>query len=72
MLRKFADDYNSEKFQREKDYISGCGPYEFVEWVTGQRIKLKKKNNWWGDKLRSEENYLMGFIIYNYFKNLVH
>ena len=56
MLRKFADDYNSEKFQREKDYISGCGPYEFVEWVTGQRIKLKKKNNWWGDKLKSEEN----------------
>ena len=56
MLRKFADEYNSEKFQREKDYISGCGPYEFIEWVTGQRIKLKKKENWWGNQLKSEEN----------------
>ena len=56
MLREFAEEYNSEKFQREKEYISGCGPYEFVEWVTGQRIKLKKKENWWGDKLASKDN----------------
>ena len=47
-LQKFADDFNSAKFSRET--VVGCGPYEFVEWVTGQRIVLRKKENWWGDK----------------------
>ncbi len=51
-LGEFADDFNSEKRMREKQYISGSGPYSFEEWTTGQRIVLKKKKNWWGDQLR--------------------
>jgi len=47
-LAAFAREFNSEKFQREKGFVVGCGPYTFEKWVTGQRIVLKKKENWWG------------------------
>lgn len=48
---EFANDFNSEKYQRERGYVVGCGPYEFVSWTTGPRIILQKKKNWWGDNL---------------------
>lgn len=54
-LRQFAKDFNSEKYQREK--ISGSGAYEFVSWVTSERIILKKKANWWGEKYKSEKSF---------------
>jgi peptide/nickel transport system substrate-binding protein len=47
----FAKEFNSEKHQREKGGVVGCGPYQFDSWITGQRIILTKKANWWGDKL---------------------
>ena len=50
---KFAKDFNSEKYSREKEFVSGCGPYALDQWITGQRVILKKKANWWGDKLRN-------------------
>jgi len=50
-LLEFGRAFNSEKYQREKGFVVGCGPYEFEEWVTGQRVVLKKKDNWWGDQL---------------------
>ncbi|MFN8286955.1 MAG: ABC transporter substrate-binding protein [Chitinophagales bacterium] len=49
---KFADYFNSEKLAREHGFIVGCGPYEFDQWVTGQRITVKRKQNWWGDALK--------------------
>lgn len=52
----FANNFNSEKYQREKDYIKGSGPYEMVEWITGQKIVLKRKKNWWGDKVKENRN----------------
>lgn len=50
----FADSWNSEKHQREKAFIQGCGPYLLDEWQTGQKIVLKKKENWWGDKFANK------------------
>lgn len=57
-IQKFADQFNSEKFQREKEGIVGCGPYEFVEWKTGQNITLAKKKNWWGDKIKDVRDFI--------------
>lgn len=57
VMKEFATEYNSEKYQREKGFISGSGPYEFTEWVPGQRIVLSKKKNWWGEKYNSEYAY---------------
>ncbi len=50
-IKKFADNFNSEKYKREKENIVGCGPYTFDKWETNQRIIIKKKANWWGDAL---------------------
>lgn len=54
---EFATDFNSEKYQRDKEAIIGCGPYLVEEWQTGQKIVLKRKENWWGDQLKSEGMY---------------
>ncbi len=57
IMKEFATEYNSEKYQREKGFIGGSGPYEFGEWVTGQKIVLLKKKNWWGEKYNTEYAY---------------
>lgn len=56
-LIEFAEDYNSEKRQREKEFIEGSGPYRLYEWVTGQRVVLERKENWWGDKIAGTNCY---------------
>ncbi|MFN8309543.1 MAG: ABC transporter substrate-binding protein [Chitinophagales bacterium] len=71
-LKDFGNEYNSEKYQREKGYIVGCGPYEFSEWVTGQRIVLTKKKNWWGDQFAAKEESFQAFpqkLIYTIIKD---
>ncbi|MGB1248037.1 MAG: ABC transporter substrate-binding protein, partial [Chitinophagales bacterium] len=45
---KFAEQFNSEPYARDPSLVKGSGPYELQEWTTGQRIILKKKENWWG------------------------
>ncbi len=47
-LQTFADEVNTPEYSREK--ISGSGPYVLKEWITGERIVLEKKKDWWGDK----------------------
>lgn len=49
-ILRFADEFNSQKFSREKGFVVGSGPYEFDEWVTGSKLTLKKKKDWWGNK----------------------
>lgn len=56
-LEEFAKDFNSEKRAREKDYINGSGAYKLEEWATGQRIVLKRKENWWGDEVKNGGGY---------------
>lgn len=53
-LQEFATEFTSEKYAREKGFVQGCGPYELEEWISGQRIVLKKKKNWWGTKLAAK------------------
>lgn len=53
---EFANDFNSEKYMREKDFIEGSGAYQLGEWLTGQRIVLNKKQNWWGDNVTNNSN----------------
>jgi peptide/nickel transport system substrate-binding protein len=51
---EFASSFNSEKYQRDAEWIQGCGPYLLDEWQTGQKIVLKRKENWWGDQLKDQ------------------
>ncbi|MEM6697838.1 MAG: ABC transporter substrate-binding protein [Bacteroidota bacterium] len=57
-LQIFADEFIKPKYAREAGGIVGSGPYQFEEWVTGQRIVLSKKEDWWADGI--EENVYFG------------
>lgn len=56
-ISSFADDFNSERFQREKGFVVGSGPYTFEDWTTGQKIVFDKKKNWWGEKVNPKPAY---------------
>lgn len=58
-ILRFADEFNAQKYSREKGYVVGSGPYEFSEWITGSKITFKKKKDWWGHKTNDEflKNY---------------
>lgn len=56
-IQDFVKEFNSEKFMREASSIKGSGAYDLVEWKTGQQIVFKKKQNWWGDALKSKNTY---------------
>jgi len=56
-IKKFANFFNSEKFLREPKYLIGSGPYILEKWESGQRLLLKKKKNWWGNKISDENTY---------------
>jgi peptide/nickel transport system substrate-binding protein len=49
-ILKFAEQFNSEKFQRDPKFITGFGPYKLESWTTGQEIVIVRKDSWWGDK----------------------
>ncbi len=52
---KFGDKFNSEFFARDPKGVSGCGPYTLEKWEANQRVVLKKKPNWWGEKYAGKE-----------------
>lgn len=58
---EFADMMNSEKFLNDKDILKGSGPYELEEWVSGQKVVLKRKEKWWGDALQGQNTYFDAF-----------
>ncbi|MCB0592602.1 MAG: ABC transporter substrate-binding protein [Lewinellaceae bacterium] len=60
-LAQFASLFTSPKYSREKDGISGSGPYRFESWETGQRIIVVKKENYWGDELAETYPALAGY-----------
>jgi peptide/nickel transport system substrate-binding protein len=60
-LNAFAEQFRSEKFNREKGFVVGSGPYQFEEWVTDQRIVLTKKKDWWGAPLADQYPYLQAY-----------
>ncbi len=60
-LKAFGEQFNSSKYSREKEYISGAGAYKLEEWIPGERIVIVKKENWWGDKLRDQNPMLTAY-----------
>ena len=60
-LKAFGELFNSSKYSREKGFVSGAGAYQLDEWVSGERIVLKKKENWWGDQLRGKNPMLTAY-----------
>ena len=49
LINAFVDRFNHIDCGRV--LASGANAYEFVEWQTNQHIILKRKSDWWGNKL---------------------
>ncbi|MFN9320506.1 MAG: ABC transporter substrate-binding protein, partial [Chitinophagales bacterium] len=56
-ILKFAEEFNSEKYQRDPKYITGFGPYKLESWTTGQEIVIVRKDSWWGDKFSDLQQF---------------
>ncbi len=54
---QFAESFSDPKFGKE--IVVGSGPYKLAEWEQGQRVVLTKKQNWWGEKLASNNIFLV-------------
>ena len=46
-LAEFAVQFQDVKYSR--DVVEGAGPYELTSWENDQFIRLKRKENYWGD-----------------------
>jgi peptide/nickel transport system substrate-binding protein len=57
-ITEFAEFFNSSKFERDKAFISGAGPYELDTWEEGNKIVLKRKANWWADAVVEKNSSL--------------
>jgi len=60
-IQEFAADMSSEKRLRDKNFISGSGPYKLDSWTTQKQVVLKKKETFWGDALAEKVPYLGAF-----------
>lgn len=58
-INKFVESFNSSLYSRE--IVSGSGPYEFDSWRDGQLIVLKKKANYWADKMVVKRSILTSY-----------
>lgn len=56
---RFAEQYNSPKFQRE--VVSGSGPYRFDRWVTNQRVVVALKEDWWGHDVKDANHWFEAY-----------
>ena len=56
-ILQFATAFSDPKFSKE--IVSGSGPYKLTEWEEGQRVVLAKKQNWWGEKLATQNSHLV-------------
>jgi peptide/nickel transport system substrate-binding protein len=54
-IKRFAESFNDPKYANQKGQIVGCGAYNFMEWVTRERIVLERKKDWWGDKYQDNK-----------------
>ncbi len=57
-LQKHGVQFISDEFSR--NVVSGSGAYALDEWVSGEKIVLKRKENWWGNDLWKTRPLLMG------------
>lgn len=49
-ITEFAELFNSPAYSNDPKFLVGCGPYRIESWTPGEKIVVKKKKNWWGEK----------------------
>jgi peptide/nickel transport system substrate-binding protein len=53
-LKAFAEAFKSAKFGTDPKFIKGLGPYELVQWKSGEFLTLKKKAHFWAKNLQGK------------------
>lgn len=56
-LIEFGEWFNQKRFQTDPASMKGSGPYEVSEFVTGQRVVLQRKAEWWGDNVKNKSHF---------------
>lgn len=72
-IQQFADAFNDSKFAREREGVSGSGPYALENWESGQQLTIKKKENWWGKELSNDYPGLIAYpdaIVFKPIENM--
>jgi len=57
-LKELGEVMYSPEFIRSPEILQGSGAYQLEEWITGQKLVLKKRANWWGDKVENGNRML--------------
>jgi peptide/nickel transport system substrate-binding protein len=57
-IKAFVAWFNSDRFTRNKAFLKGSGGYELEQWETGQYVRFRKKQQWWGDKISTALPYV--------------
>ncbi|MDX5419830.1 MAG: ABC transporter substrate-binding protein [Hymenobacteraceae bacterium] len=57
-LKAFAAKFNSADYGRSTELLQGSGGYKLEQWVAGQYLTLRRKNDWWGNNLDREAGHL--------------
>lgn len=60
-LKRFGEQLQHPRFSRSSEGVIGSGAYRLEEWVTGQRIVLRRKKTWWANRLSDKNNMLSAF-----------
>jgi peptide/nickel transport system substrate-binding protein len=56
-LGQFATWFQDDKIGRDPKYLIGSGPYIFEQWITNDRVILKRDSNYWGKNRPWGEEY---------------
>ena len=51
VLRAMTAHFTDAAWRGPSPCLRGSGPYELVEWRHGERLTLRKKAGWWGDRV---------------------
>jgi len=71
-LSAWAEAFQSPRFANDKTAISGSAAYRLESFDVDQGVVFVKKPNWWGDKLTSDNPYLLAApdkIVYRFVKD---
>jgi peptide/nickel transport system substrate-binding protein len=58
-LSAWAEAFQSARFANDKSAITGSAAYRLESFDVDQGVTFVKKQNWWGDKLKDDNPYLL-------------
>lgn len=57
-VKTLIDQLNNQQYAKNPKFIKGSGPYKIIEWNQDKNIRLAKKQNWWGEEVKSMNSFL--------------